>query len=354
MAEKNRVDDLPQNNPQKADTGLDEKMSPEIQESKEAALAKLKILMDPNLRRFGVRLVSEAEYRSIMETHDLQNREVAIKRPGGIIGSEAISEVYQNFLEYLKSGNKLEYDKKLEKLGLSVHKDEDPWFQRIADQSRWTESGVKQHTHHMLLELFKEARKEASKQKKEKAGGKVKDLTNKEFRERFMEMVDNGGIAGLPIRTVDGSPKKIQIKQLFEKKEPTSKESLLKDIPEEDLQVIREFFENPDFGGAGKIRRFINVFSRLAPHLVERSSRPEEQYELALIFDDKIVQDDPSASFDHWGRLPKGKTNGTSLLGAIVIIPDKERVKEFVDISKTAGEWAHPVFDRNGVVSYPK
>ena len=131
-------------------------------------------------------------------------------------------------------------------------------------------------------------------------------------------------------------------------------------IDESNLKILNEFLEGPDYLEKDKsnLRKVINALA-YSPKQYRRDSR---QYHLALVLDVSGASVGGSALNREWGYVGgatdwRGKSTyekGNAILGAVATMPNKELWQEMSELSSHAGEMAHPILDRNGVVRWPE
>lgn len=110
------------------------------------------------------------------------------------------------------------------------------------------------------------------------------------------------------------------------------------------IVIVKKWLEDPT---SVDLRLLINTVSS-----AQFSAHEERQYNLALILDTAVFETD-GESFRGWGSIKRGES-AENILGAISIMPDKESLKKLIELSSSAGVTAHPVFDSNGNVRFPK
>ena len=96
----------------------------------------------------------------------------------------------------------------------------------------------------------------------------------------------------------------------------------------------------------------------------EDTNREDDQtlrpYHLATIFDTNALSNNSynsgvTKNGAEWSNLNYlSAASGEHLLGTIAILSDREVMQSLLRHAKTAGEWAHAIFDKNGNVRYPK
>lgn len=131
------------------------------------------------------------------------------------------------------------------------------------------------------------------------------------------------------------------------------------DKSDENLKIIRSFQDDENFlQEKGNLRKLLVAISAIYD-VEERQSR---QYHVALIVDSKILdQSTNSWGTDYWKNLYEfeiekmsKEEKSSSILGVISIYPLKEVYNEVIKLEKNSQDMAHPVFDHNGVVRWPK
>lgn len=131
------------------------------------------------------------------------------------------------------------------------------------------------------------------------------------------------------------------------------------DKSDKNLKIIKSFQDNENFlQTKGNLRKLLVAISAIYD-VEERQSR---QYHVALIVDSKILdQSSNSWGVDYWKDLYESKTEKMSkeekdlkILGVISIYPLKEMYNEVIELEKSSQDMAHPVFDHNGIIRWPK
>ncbi len=125
----------------------------------------------------------------------------------------------------------------------------------------------------------------------------------------------------------------------------------------ENLKVINDFLQDDEYllKDKNNVRLLINAIA-LTPAWY--GSKGHKQYHLALVFDhEALLSNQYTRKREIWDKINPRQTVSyrppDHLLGVIVIVPDKQFVQKAINISSHGRGWAHPVFDRNGVVRWP-
>ena len=123
--------------------------------------------------------------------------------------------------------------------------------------------------------------------------------------------------------------------------------------------VLHEFIANPDYIlQQGNLRKVITALSMSLRNQAK-------MYHVALIFDSSAVSEKQSwggspfaeSEKDEWRILKKiedDPNQAAELLGAIVVMPNRDIVEKVVTLSAQAQEFSHPVFDSQEIVRWPK
>lgn len=269
--------------------------------SEQQARTKLKILLNSDFKDFGVRFVNEKEYNNAIATDGVfTGRKVFIMSKGNQSPS---------FIEYL-------------------HFAKENWGFTAQYQTNWGMSCQDLFVYSLLEQKLKEAHHKAQKEKGET---NIQERTLEVFREEVKGIIEDLSIIR---RSASIKRRGTELRGNF---------------PEQYLQIITDFLQNPYFLTEKKdnLRLLINAVS----YIPKTSEKETENYHLALIFDLSQV-----SIYLHgwWGLIEKTNTPQNALLGAIAAMPDKELLKEIIAHSSRSGDLAHPVFDNQGRVRWPK
>lgn len=113
---------------------------------------------------------------------------------------------------------------------------------------------------------------------------------------------------------------------------------------EASIVLVKKWLEDPT---SVDLRSLINTVAS-----AQFSANEERQYDLALIIDSAAFETD-GESFQGWGAIKRGESM-SNVLGVISIMPDKERLRKIIEMASSREALAHPVFDSNGNVRFPK
>lgn len=137
-------------------------------------------------------------------------------------------------------------------------------------------------------------------------------------------------------------------------------EELRKGLGQENLDTLKQFIENQEWiYGEGNLRAIIRVLS-YAPKL-PMPDETTKQYHIAMIH--KLDTIDEEAGSRGWGIRAWGEIKSQReekydpaeyILGAIATMPDKALVRDLIEFSYQSGKIAHPIFDSNGFVRWPR
>lgn len=113
----------------------------------------------------------------------------------------------------------------------------------------------------------------------------------------------------------------------------------------------RNYLDKPE-----NLHALINVISYY-PFQEVADVFPSGQYHQALIFDMRAISRE-STYYDNWRKLNTKEDIdeykvSDHFFGTIVIMPNKEFIKNVIEMSSHGGELAHPVFDHAGNLRYP-
>lgn len=130
-------------------------------------------------------------------------------------------------------------------------------------------------------------------------------------------------------------------------------------IQPEHLETIDKFVTDPNYiHQKGNLRKVINALTRAW------GPQEREQYHLALIFHEAASserqpwKDSPfkESRKNDWRELKTREENphqASHLLGAIVVVPNRDFVRRATELSSKATRFSHPVFDAKGKIRYP-
>lgn len=287
--------------------------------SEKCAQEKLDILMDDEFKEFGIRFANVGEYEQIMETRKFGGKEVFVFE-----GKKAPS-----FKQYI---------------GRRKQRLDHPffWATMAERQTDWHVGIYNMVAYNDLIALLHEAHRKANTVTKNKSS--IREETMKIFQSLLRE-AGRKDVDWL-IRCAE-APK--HTRQSIKRKKEI--------IGEENLEIMRNFINNPDFLNTSKNLR--SLIKTIAYYPLAAGDRDyERQYHLALVFDIKAISDVTSWGQNFW-RLLKTEDDinykpSDNLLGIIACMPDKELVQQLITKSSHGKEVAHVVFDDKGIVRYPK
>ena len=307
---------------------VDEKLKSDIEK---IAAQKLQKILDPNFKHFTVRFVHIAEYEEIMRT--------------GAVGKEREVFIHaddESFSEYAKSAS-------------------GKWADRAGWQTNWNFSTFDGLSANSFIEIIKSARKGAWKTSQLPTDGIIHrpepinrndPESQKTFTERVRSMVLS--MAGAPqanyflnLRNVKDSKPNIE-----QSRSDESRES-------EVSQVIQQFLEDDNF--LDNRNNFRKLYTALCFTEKTLASTLHSQYHIGLVVDSAAIGTNRwrhPHSEDEWGDIRNGEFSKDALLAAICVIPNRDivaRIAEInINLSVKEADLAHPVFDANSVVRWPK
>jgi len=282
----------------------------QLEYSEKIAKDKLKKILDQKFNEFSIRYVNIEEYKKLLEFPKFQGEVIlhgSLSRPFGDfdISSQNAPDT-RSFNEFVKKLSKPE---------------------TINEYTNWDSSVRLPKSANELLQIIKQTEKESKKLDKESRLEKLKEA----------------------------------ILQFISKKEQGR--NIFFGHGQRNLEVIKEFKTNPSFfEKSGSLRDIINaiIYSLDDP---ESSSFQGRQYEVGLIFDNKVFKFQPRMPMGYacWSSFQEKNLCNLSesekkkgLLAAISIIPLKELYKEMIELEKGLGDFAHPIFDNSGNLRWPK
>lgn len=267
------------------------------------AREKLEKLMGENFRNFAIRFVNINEYRHMLATRAFggDGKEVMmfenswhVNRKRGRSGREG-----PNFRQWLRSGRHL----------ANVE-------DTLAPESLKTKAVMRV----LLRDLqnIEQSNKSASHEEK-----------LQKIREVFVSMMEEG----------------IQVENLYYTRSGRiTPENLPESIHKDVLQAFladENYLDRP-----GAIREVVSAISYVYG---------DRQYHIALLFDDEVFRFPESPTEAQWSYFPKGADGkGKGLLGAVSLLPLKEMQNEMLQLEKTSGDFAHPIFNKEGECIWPK
>lgn len=124
----------------------------------------------------------------------------------------------------------------------------------------------------------------------------------------------------------------------------------------ENFEIVKNFFSNPEWINEDK-DNLRKLFDALIYIKQQGKKREDSQYHIGIVIDLPAVLTG-LVKGGLWGLI---KTKGDEeydqskhILGAVALMPDKKLIEQMELLSSQAGSLAHPVFDRNGHVMYPR
>lgn len=293
--------------------------------SEKIADEKLKKILEPGFRDFAVRYMNIEEYRTLVETGKLSG-EFTVCDKSLRQGSD-----FSKFLESFADG----YDTKN---AMSI--------------TQWEEiSGLASVKTMDLINSIKSIRADYL--------GKKEEERDSEIRKFLLNYIDSG----IPYhRTKNTDRYNNAYSRLMTPSGISDLNPDLKKLDENDenFLIIQSFREDEKFlSQKDSLRKLLVALSAVYDDTTEHQHR---QYHVALIVDSSIM-DKASNSWgvEYWKELYESQTEKIdkkekylNILGVISVYPLKEMYKEIIEIEKGAEELAHPVFDHNGVVRFPK
>lgn len=293
--------------------------------SEKMADEKLKKIIEPGFRDFAVRYMNIEEYKTLVET-------------GKLSGEFTIGD------KILRQGS--DFSKFLESFADGYH------AKNAMSITQWEEiSGLASVKTMDLITSIKSIRADYLDKNEEER--------DSEIRRFLLNYIDSG----IPYHRAkntdryDNTYSRLMTPSGISDLNPDLKKL---DSNDENFLTIKSFREDNKFlSKKDNLRKLLIALSAVYDDTTEYQRR---QYHLALIVDSSIT-DKASNSWgiDYWKELYESQTEKMDkkekyliILGAISIYPLKEMYKEIIEIEKGSEDLAHPVFDHNGVVRFPK
>jgi hypothetical protein len=340
--------------------------------SEETARSKLTILENPDFKDFAVRFMGIKEYRRFFENGILEGREATI------FGKERARRLMNentwqpSFREYVESAQKRRHG----------------WEDVAYDQTNWPESNLDMTAYNKLIEELKKTHREAS-------GNPDKRVAVLEkFREKvtpwihsvipMRNAVNNYGdlklmasedFPEINMQDVVNESDKVENfedrQEVFQRFFPNSSDTLQRqwrllqtklvesNTDAGNVAIIDDFLSDEEYLTRDRenLRKVINAIA-FGPKL----SRQSSQYHVALILDIEgaaVGGASLQRSWGYLGGLKDYKDQPTykkerAVIGAIATVPNKEIFQEMTELSSHSGSIAHPIFDAQGVVRWPR
>lgn len=349
--------------------------SPEVM-----AQEKLDQLM--KLDHFGVRFVNQDEYKAIFdnsgkigkEAYWVGHQEKSLF--GGMAGMRPLS-----FDQYLARGKALGWE--------SVAADQANWdimadygdmpaYKKLMSTLKkihsdfMREEGLKSHVRQEVLRGMYEKLKPLVEQRLKQISSK-RQLENEScdaFRLKYGGEIANNAISTIDallvknVRSTNDIWDKIDLGKNVEKNvfcpdhilsDIVNSKKWLKGITPDVERILENFINDPEYLTNNKenLREIIHIlaYSTFNQRNDFRYDDEHRSYHIALIIDDSVFKHSLSSRNGYWGVTDTSLFNSQNhILGAIACMPNKELVREMIEISSGS----HPVFAANGTCLYPK
>lgn len=128
-------------------------------------------------------------------------------------------------------------------------------------------------------------------------------------------------------------------------------------LGEQNIEILEKLRDDPSYiQQKGALREILTACT----HLMDDARRKDDrQYQIALVFDNEVFGF-AKESGEGWSSFP-GKRKDVlndelrkGLLAAISIMPLKNLYGEMIEVEKGSGNFAHPIFDSQGLLRWPK
>lgn len=114
---------------------------------------------------------------------------------------------------------------------------------------------------------------------------------------------------------------------------------------------IKEFAKNPMEPNENKLRNLVNHGSRKVSMKRDEQNAP---YHLMAVFAPEAVRMNSSSwGREDWKYIQKD-AKPENLIAAFSMLPQKDLYQDMIGLSSRAGELAHPIFDSQGNLRWPK
>jgi hypothetical protein len=301
-----------------------------LEYSEKIANEKLEKILKPGFRGFGIRYMNIEEYRNLIETGKLSGEFTLFDKYWSSYKERDFSEFLEEFKTGYDSGHSISMTDWEEVSGLSSVKTMDVINGIKIIRNEFNDKDAVDRDRFIRQYLLRYIEK-----------GIVWPEW-KEFTKNFDDLAGCFSCFRTPnaFRNMNYDLKKL-------------------DDSDENLKIIKSFKENEDFlQQKGNLRKLLVALSSV----YDVEGRQSRQYHVALIVDSKILDKSSNSwNIDYWKELYDFETEkidkkekNSSILGAISIYPLKEMHNEIIEIEKDSKDLAHPVFDHNGVVRWPK
>ncbi len=360
-------------------------------ESEKIASEKLQRLLDPNLKTYGVRFMNIGEYEEILRDKTSSGEVYIVKD--------------RLFREYLKEGNRTDWSHRaeaqtnwhastfnifeynyLKNLLKGSHRsvqhsekqnDTQPesYRERVLDYFKesviqFANRSPENNIHWMIsyandLENMNQKNEELESYLSSNLGDEacqrliheIENPTESEYRNSGTLMIVKHNIEKV-ITHEDGRFEDI-CKAGYLLSEQIN---IIKRYGEENLRIVAEWLKNPNYlDGKDNLRKVMWALST-APSVDED---PEaRQYHLAVIYGIDALSPGDSGWGMGWQNINENRSQRNSteeqsvlaqqMLGAISVMPDKQLYQRMSELSASAGDFSHPVFDSLGYVRWPK
>lgn len=327
-------------------------------ESLQVTEQKLAQLLDPEFRSYGIRFVNIEEYRKIMSERQLMPREVFVFQKGHQFTD------YDYHLDFAEPSFQ-EFRQTLINQPEAVPRSLTNWDHNTFDIRNARE----------FLSELKYAHSEIIKQPSEDEG-KIREKVMLKFREniikswqsrfapkgadKLLHYIDEMGflqerLAYLP-ESEENDTSWDQSERAYAKEQEAHINTYKNLIGVENWDALYQFYSNSNWLNEDKnnIRKLFNAVSY---GLAKTQDEEQRQYHLALAYDISALTSIQYTGARPWAKIRKNfdeeEAPGMQLLGAVSLMPNQELLREAIALSSQAKEFAHPVFDYHGKVSYP-
>jgi len=358
----------------------------QLQYSEKVAKEKLEKIMDSRFKVFAVRYMNIEEYRLMLEETKFGGRDSHEVTTHGRDQDPELGEmVNENFIDFLKDAQN-----------------------RAGAYTDWRSSAVQQKQMRSLLHGVRDIERQSKADGKNDKLLKIREKilkfmnfkpsgfsTEEIFHPRLWRIYKNKDSESILSRIdflSDEQLKSVKSEELFyfsrdvdiffehefenrvkEGKLPNltenQKELLLDyllargvevEFGEENSKVLRKLKSSPSYiTEPGALREVMNALS----YAMDHHDSKNRQFQVAVVLDDDIFEFGVREYRDRkWGSFALSKKfqslsdvkKKKGLLAAISIVPLKDLYKEMVELERGSGDFAHPIFDNQGVLRWPK
>ncbi|MEX2369168.1 MAG: hypothetical protein WD552_02115 [Candidatus Paceibacterota bacterium] len=356
--------------PEKKKEGDPEYTQEQLEQAEKVATEKLEKILDPEFVDYSVRYMNIGEYNDILKSGEISREFIDSKFMGRYMsGKHNVRNLLKRSKDIMSLTNWSNISgKSVSEVNLLIDAVKDEGFLR---ESLSVDPDVdvdkKSLIRDYLIRLIKKSGSplqtysnfsENDSSSKELLS-KLSFLTPEEKKElgiRFDNYYENGLGGEWSFRSEISDELDLTEDQdkLLEKYLIRREEEL--DIGKENTEIIYDFMNDPDFLEQKDGLRKIIIAITNSHRLLNDSER--RQYHIAVIVDNSKFKFRSSEwGLSEWRRMSGGATDekdvAEGILGAISVYQLKYMYKEMINLDKGAGDFAHPIFDSNGVVRFP-